>query len=251
VTLREQVLSHGFAVVRGVVPPAEVASLADAFDALIAIARTLEGPTDIGGARFVVDASPFRLHRVVWCGGASEVLARCGGDARFVELAAEALGSVELVQLIQQAHFKLPGDGVGFGWHQDASNRRYGSAEWTDVDGRGSFVQLGLAIDPMSADNGGLQFLAGSHALGFVADPLTGRLPEGLVDKYPTVSPELDPGDVVVFGPFVVHGSGPNEGTIPRRLFLQGYALPGANGRVYPGCGLGVPRLARPAAPIT
>jgi hypothetical protein len=127
VSVRRELDERGFAVVRGLVPPDEVAALAAAFDDLLALARTLPGPTDVDGARFVVDAEPFRLHRVVWCGGASPVIARYGADPRFVRLAVDVLGVDPVSQLIQQAHFKLPGDGVGFGWHQDASNRRYGS----------------------------------------------------------------------------------------------------------------------------
>ncbi len=231
--------TEGFAVVPGLLSPAEVAEAAAAFDALVALARG--GASEVGGAQFVVDPDPFRLHRVVWCGGASRRLAAFGDDPRFVDLAADILGSSEVVQIIQQAHFKLPGDAVQFDWHQDASNRRYGSDLWHDVDGRGSFVQIGVAIDPMGPDNGGLRMVPGSHRHGFVADPKTGRIgPEWLG---PAVDVVLDPGDAVVFGPFVIHGSGPNLGAGPRRLFLQGYALPGANRRVYPGCGTGIRRF--------
>lgn len=238
--MREELADRGFALVRGLLPPDEVAGLARAFERLVATARGLPGSADVGTARFVIDPAPFRLHRVVWCGGADPALARYGADPRFLRLAGEVLGTDEVVQLIQQAHFKLPGDGVGFAWHQDASNRRYGHPEWVDVDGRGSFVQIALAIDPMSPDNGGLRFLPGTQRLGFVADPVTGALPHGLVDGAAAIDAVLAPGDAAVFGPFVVHGSGPNQGTVPRRLFLQGYAAPGANGRVYPGSGLGV-----------
>jgi hypothetical protein len=232
---------QGFAIVRGLFDPDEMAEISEAFDRLLALARTApEHPS----ARFVVDRDPFRLHRVVWCGGAEPVLAKLGDDERFLRLAAGALDSSELVQLIQQAHFKLPGDGVGFGWHQDASNRRYGSPEWTDVDGRGSFVQLALAVDAMTPDAGPLRMVPGSHRLGFLADPGTGALPEADLPLDQAVDVLLDPGDVAIFGPFVVHGSAANTGPRPRRLFLQGYALPGANHRVYPGCGLGVQRSA-------
>ena len=51
----------------------------------------------------------------------------------------------------------------------------------------------------------------------------------------------LQPGDAVAFGPYVVHGSAPNEGAYARRTLLNGFALPGANRRVYPGCGVGEP----------
>ncbi len=242
--VRRALDEQGFAVVRGVIPDDELGAMRSAFDRLVGTARTLDGTADVAGSRFVVTKSPFALHRVVWCGGAEPVLARYGDDPRFLSLAAEVLGSKALVQLVQQAHFKLPGDGVDFQWHQDASNRRYGSELWTDVDGRGSYVQLTVAVDPMRPDNGGLRMLPGTHRLGFVADAKTGALPAGLVDEAKAVDVVLEPGDVALFGPFVVHGSGPNTGTIPRRLFLQGYALPGANRRAYPGCGLGVPRQA-------
>lgn len=239
--LRDLLDRDGFAIVRGVATPAEVAAMAAAFDELVALARTLPGDADVSGSRFVVTADPFRLHRVVWCGGASPALGAWGDDPRILELAAAALGRRDLVQLIQQAHVKLPGDEVDFAWHQDASNRRYGTDLWTDVDGRGSFVQIALAVDPMGPDNGGLRMLPGTHRVGFVAHPDTGAIPAEHLGATP-VDVALEPGDAAVFGPFVIHGSQPNRGTIPRRLFLQGYAPPGANHRVYPGCGLGVPR---------
>lgn len=240
--LMQALEDQGFAVVRGLLPPDEVRSIASAFDRLLARARALDGTVDVGGARFVVDRDPFRLRRVVWAGGIEPVLARYGGDPRFLRVAAQALGADRFVQLIQQAHFKLPGDGVDFRYHQDASNRRYGSELFEDLNGRGSFVQLALAVDPMRPDNGPLRMIPGSHRLGFIADPLTGVLPAQGWDPASAIDLVLDPGDLAVFGPFVIHGSPVNTGDSARRLFLQGYAIEGANRREYPGCGTGVPR---------
>ncbi|MCB9684295.1 MAG: phytanoyl-CoA dioxygenase family protein [Alphaproteobacteria bacterium] len=251
--VREGLERDGFAVVHGVLSPAEVADVSDAFDRLLARARTLpettlvrsRPDTDEGGTLFVLDADPFRLHRVVWAGGVEPALARYGGDPRFLALARAALGVDTFDQLVQQAHYKLPHDGVSFAWHQDASNRRYATDLWTDVDGRGSYVQIGLAVDAMGPDNGGLAFVRGSHRQGFVADPLTGTLPGPPPHRSLVVAPELAAGDVCLFGPFTVHGSEPNSSDRSRRLFLQGYAIPGANARNYPGCGLGVRRSLR------
>jgi hypothetical protein len=240
--IRRSLDRDGFAVVRGLIPPDEIRAISEAFERLVARARALPGTADVDGTRFVVDKDPFRIHRVVWCGGVEPILGRYGGDPRFVRLAVQALGTDTVVQLIQQAHFKLPGDEVAFAWHQDASNRRYGTDLFTDVDGRGSFVQIALAVDPMGPENGGLAFVPGSQRLGFVADVETGALPPGIVDPAQAVSPELAPGDVALFGPFTLHGSEPNRSAIARRLFLQGYAAPGANRRVYPGCGTGIVR---------
>ena len=231
----------GYLVVRGLLSAAEVAAVSAGFDRLLALARTLPGSAEVSGSRFVVDTDPFRLHRVVWCGGAEPSLEPLGADERFVSIAAAVLGARPVVQLIQQAHYKLPGDGVDFAWHQDASNRRYGSDAFMDVNGQGSFVQIAVAVDAMTRENGPLAMVPGSHRLGFVADPRTGELP-GEVDLSGAVDVCLEPGDVAVFGPFVVHGSRPNRSDRGRRLFLQGYTLPGANRRVYPGCGTGVLR---------
>ncbi|MCB9670260.1 MAG: phytanoyl-CoA dioxygenase family protein [Alphaproteobacteria bacterium] len=231
--------TDGFAVVRGALTAGEMARVAAAFDRLEAQARRIAaGEPEPEGASFVLDPDPFRLHRVVWAGGADADLAALGAHPAFLRLAAASLGSPEVVQIIQQAHFKLPGDEVAFGWHQDASNRRYGTPLWDDRDGQGTYVQIGLAVDPMTLENGPLRMVRGSHRLGFVADPETGEIP-GLPDL-PIDDVLLEPGDLAVFGPFVIHGSGPNRSSVPRRLFLQGYTLPGVNHRVYPGCGTGV-----------
>ncbi|MCA9493190.1 MAG: phytanoyl-CoA dioxygenase family protein [Myxococcales bacterium] len=254
--VREDLERDGFAVVRGVLSAVEVAEVSAAFDRLLERARTLDETTlvrarpdtDEGGTLFVLDADPFRLHRVVWAGGVEPILARYGDDPRFLALARAVLGVDAFDQLVQQAHYKLPHDGVSFAWHQDASNRRYGTDLWNDVDGRGSYVQIGLAVDPMGPDNGGLAFVRGSHRAGFVADPLTGALPGPPPDRASVVAPELAAGDLALFGPFTVHGSEPNTSDRSRRLFLQGYAVPGANARNYPGCGRGVRRFVREVA---
>ena len=46
-------------------------------------------------------------------------------------------------------------------------------------------------------------------------------------------------GSVLVFGPYAIHRSLPNRSAVPRRVFINGYASPGANARVYPGEGAG------------
>ena len=103
-----------------------------------------------------------RIHRVVWCGAAEPILSRYGMDRRLLEMAGQLLGSSEMNQLINQAHFKLPGDGVEFPWHQDSTHRRFGGDGWQDLNGRGSYVQTVTAIDTVTHDNGPLEFIPGS-----------------------------------------------------------------------------------------
>jgi hypothetical protein len=232
----------GFLVVPRVFPTSAVAQLAAAFGRLVDLAaRVDQADAPTGTARFVTDpGDPPRIHRVVWCAGADPTLDRLGRHPRLVAIAAQLLGSPVLDQLISQAHFKHPGDGVAFPWHQDCAHRRHGTPAWTDADGKGSFVELALAVDPVGPDNGPLRFLPGSHRAGpRPYDPDTRTLAPEHVDPRGAVAPNLMPGDLVAFGAFTVHGSEANTGDRPRRMFLNGFALPGANHRPYPGAGLG------------
>lgn len=237
---------EGFVVFEDVFTTCEIERMREAFERLEARARTLRETTMLDGSQFVVDAEPdasdrdVRIQRVVWCGGAEPILAQFGEDPRLLEIASRLLGAREFDQLINQAHFKFPGDGVQFDWHQDSRHRRYGTDLWTDVDGRGSFVELVTAIDASTRSNGPIQFIPGTQRLGHLTcDPGTNALPADSFDSSRAVSVSMRPGSVLAFGPFVIHGSRPNVSDAPRRTFLNGFALPGANHRVYPGEGAG------------
>jgi len=236
---------QGFVLVRGVFSPPEVASMLAAFDSLEKTAAHLPGTGMHAGAEFVFDrpgaSVPVRIRRVVWCGAAEPVLDRFGTDPRLLGMASQLLESKDMDQLICQAHFKRPGDGVDFPWHQDSSRRRYGTPLWTDVNGRGSYVQIVVALDQMDKDNGPLQVVPGSCALGHLEPPegAQGALPETWFDASRAVPVLMAGGDALLMGPYTIHGSEPNRSFRPRRAFLAGFASPGANRRSYPGAGTG------------
>jgi len=235
--------TRGFFVRPDVFSKTEIDAMSDAFDRLERTARQFAEPTPYRGAQFVVhrdDGEPRRtcIDRIVWCGGAEPVLLAFGGDARLVAVAAQLLGSAEMSQLINQAHFKLPGDGVAFPWHQDSTHRRYGTPEWSDLNGRGSYVQTIIALDDVTQDNGPIEFIPGSCLRGHIGLPRTGELPAD-IDPASAVAATMRAGSVLVFGPYTIHRSLPNRSDVPRRVFINGYAYPGANARVYPGEGSG------------
>jgi hypothetical protein len=248
----------GFVVVRDVFTDKEVAMMAEAADRLIRLARGFEETTMWHGSQFVIserepvgnetpdgnrlDTQPptTRIDRIVWCGGAEPTFSRYGADRRLLRMAADLLESRRMSQLINQLHIKEPGDGVHFEWHQDSTHRRYGTNQWRDLNGRGSFIETATAIDPMTPKNGPLQFLPGTHRHEHIEpDPETGQLPDEVLESVEPVSLEMAPGDVCLFGPFIIHGSDENRSDEPRRLFLNGYAFPGANDREYPGAEAG------------
>jgi hypothetical protein len=233
--------ARGYVVLPRTFAPAEVDSLKLGFERLEARARRLPTSGVADGALFVIERkpnAPLRIERIVWCGAAEPQLLELGRAKSIIVPVAQLLGGPEMDQLINQAHIKNPGDGTTFHFHQDSYHRRYGTDLFTDVNGRGSFVQALTAVDPMSAENGGLWVVPGSHSGGHIPT-LDGRLPEGSFDRAAAVPLTLAAGDTVLFGPFTVHGSGLNTGTVPRRVFINGFACVGANRREYPGAGLG------------
>ena len=250
--MEEQVDSfyeQGFVLLPDVFTPPEVDEMRAAFERLREMAAHLPESGMYRGSQFVLERSPaapgsdaVRIHRIVWCGAAEPALSRFGMDRRLLAMAAQLLGSPEMNQLINQAHFKQPGDGVEFPWHQDSTHRRYGQHEWRDVNGRGSYVQTVTAVDSIGIDNGPLRLLPGSCKLGHVTDAGDGRLPSCL-DQRSAVPATMTAGSVLLFGPYTYHSSPPNDSDRPRRIFINGFAAPGANSRVYPGEGAG--RLVR------
>lgn len=241
--------SEGYLIVGGVFDDVEVAMMRRAFERLRTLSHELDASGMYRGAQFVLGDRPDgtglgrAIQRVVWCAAADPVLDRLGRDPRLVHMAAQILGSSAMDQLISQAHFKDPSDGVHFPWHQDSRHRRFGTELWSDVNGTGSFVEIVTAIDPMTSDNGPLRVIPGSHRHGHLAtDPATERfLPsnEAWFDAHDAIDIALEPGDVALFGPYLIHGSEPNRSERGRRTFLNGFAHPGANRRDYPGEGSG------------
>ncbi len=248
---QEAFLEQGFFVVRSAFDSGFMRRVSDAFERLLTAADGLAETGLHRGAQFVIERrTGWRqvptVHRVVWAGACEQALLEIGADPRILMLVASLLGSREMDHLINQAHFKMPGDGVMFGWHQDSVHRRFGTDVWRDVNGRGSYVQAVLAIDPMHSGNGPLTIVPGSHRDGHIHPPDRKVLDSGAFERARAITLALDAGDLALFGPYTVHRSNCNESRHPRRALINGYAYPGANSRVYPGEGSGR-RLMAPA----
>jgi len=226
----------GFVVKRAMFREHEVLAARTALERLYATAQTLRATGDHDGAFFALGTAAegaVVVQRVVWAGGAEPVLLRLSEDPRLVDPALDLLGTAYCEQLLCQAHYKMPNDGVAFAWHQDIQHRDEGGDTWRDVNGRGSFVQTILLIDDMTEENGPLEFVP----LDAVAVDASRRFVKESVDASRAVSVTGRAGDVLFFGPYAVHGSMPNLSNKPRRVLINGYAAPGANQRSYPGHG--------------
>lgn len=238
----------GWLVLTALFSDEEIARMKACFDSLERMAADMTETGLNSGSYFVLGEKsgiPV-IKRVVWAAGSQPYLGEIGEDRRLTVPAAQLLGSNEMNQLLSQAHFKRPFDGVIFGWHQDVQHRDKGNGTWTDVNGKGSFVQTLIVIDEMTPDSGPLKFIPGSSKWGRVDfgdhdydDPRyqPQRPPQFREEEAVTILAK--PGDTLFFGPYTAHASFENVSSTYRRVLINGYACPGANRRVYPGDGAG------------
>jgi ectoine hydroxylase-related dioxygenase (phytanoyl-CoA dioxygenase family) len=224
---------HGYAIVRGVFAPHEVAHLAAAFDR-----HWLEGmahPATFRHGNLLYrlgeDAALGRVLRLVqWPSYVDPVLARFRTDERLFRVVEPMLGP-DVKQIINQMHWKPPGAAAAeFAFHQDARFRRPREAYRNLFD---SYVQTGIAIDPHTRANGAMRVYPGSHLLGeldlaiegAVMDAAMGEagLRQAGLDPARLVDVELEPGDVAFWHVCTIHGSGRNTTAGDRRFYLNGY----------------------------
>ena len=224
---------HGYAVVRGVFSPADVAVIAEEMDRLKADGLRYRATYRDRNLAYVIRPHPTlgcHLRFMYWPAYVSPVLGRYRTDPRLLSILEPLLGS-NIKQIDNQATWKTPGgDDVAFGFRQDA---RFPHPSGL-VRGRPiSVVQTFTAVDPHRVENGCLKIVAGSHELGLL-DPPVGRsgrdqpwenadLERWGLDPDQVVDLILDPGDVALWLPQTLHASGPNHSSTDRRTYVNGY----------------------------
>lgn len=223
----------GYAVVRQVFSPADIAALSNAFDRLREAVRRYAATFRHGNFLVVkrVDAQLGPVLRMVqWPAYDDSLFARYRVDPRLFDLVAPLLGS-DLKQIVNDCLWKPAGSAeTGYLYHQDGRFRRPASAYRELAT---SYVQTYLAIDPQSPANGCLRVYPGSHALGLLPLNLDHGIMDGEcddaglracgLDPARVVDLCLDPGDVVLWSPFLVHGSRRNRSATDRRTYVNGY----------------------------
>lgn len=223
----------GFAVIRSVFSPDEVAELARGFDRIWATGVAHPKSYRHGNVfwRIVDDARVGRIVRYMQWPSYFDPTFDCSRrDARMLAIVAPLIGC-DVKQIINQLHWKPPGAAMAeFGFHQDIRFRRPRNAYRNPAT---AYVQTGIAVDPHRADNGAMIVYPGSHRLGEVT--LGGQqqvmattldyddLARLGLDPAAAVTLELQPGDVALWDLFTIHGSGPNSSSDDRRFYLNGY----------------------------
>lgn len=153
-------------------------------------------------------------------------------DPVIAGMARQLLGSQEVVLMEDGAVIKKPVVGGRLGWHQDY-------AYWP-LASPGA-VTCWIALDDVSADNGGMQVAVGSHKLGEKLPVEFGDGSSFMHDARPgleevvppeevgleVVGYELKAGECGFHHALLWHGSGPNTSQKPRRGFIPRYVAGG------------------------
>ncbi|MEO8455441.1 MAG: phytanoyl-CoA dioxygenase family protein [Sphingomicrobium sp.] len=227
-------LRDGYAIVRGVFASDEIEAIAAAADQIDAEGVAHRRSFRHGNLFYNVASSPGGeplVRMVQWPSYHQPVLDRVRLDVRIAQLLEPLIGR-DLKQIINQMHWKTPGTLGDFAWHQDSRSRRPASAYRNLAS---SYVQTGLAVDPHRPEAGGMRFIPGSHLGGDLGmDCSKKALGTAMSDKTleavglsaaDAVDLVLEPGDLALWSPYLVHGSGSNRAGHRRRFYINGYVM--------------------------
>lgn len=223
---------QGYAIVRGVFSPDEVAAIAAAVDQVhaegIAYGRSFRHGNLFYNVAPGADGTPL-VRMVQWPSYHNATLNAVRLDPRYLDILRPLIGP-DLKQIINQLHWKAPGSLGDFAWHQDSRFRKP-DAVYRNLGT--AYVQTGLAIDPHTPESGAMRFIPRSHVSGSLdLDTSTEVLGTEMsddalvaagIDPGQVVDLVLDPGDVALWNPYLVHGSGRNTASHQRRLYINGY----------------------------
>ncbi len=231
-----QFRSDGFAVVRGFLAPDEVVELQARTAELYRTA--MEHPVTYRHGNLAYEVLPeqhFGRRYVIqayWFSWADAYFDRLRSHPNLFALLEPLLGR-DIKQVTQQMHWKPPGARVtGYRFHQDLMFRE---AKHAYADVVRDTVNVGLAVDRATPENGCLRIIRGSHTKGYLglSDNGSGSIMKGLtledelvqvgLDPADIVQVELEPGDLAMWGLLTVHGSLPNESAHDRALAISSY----------------------------
>ena len=209
----EQLHSDGYAIVRGFFAADDMARIVAECERIYQLGIAHPATYRDKNLLFDVLDDPKAGRRVMiqahWTPWISPELERLRRDERYLTLLEPLLGR-DIKQITHQIHWKPPGAKYTFyRYHQDARfrnptvtrNMLYGT------------VNTGLAIDAQTATNGTI---------------MTGHTPDedlrrvGL-DPDSVVSCEMQPGDLLLWTLYTVHGSAPNLSAAERRFMINSY----------------------------
>ena len=219
----DQLHGEGYAIVRGFFGAQDMRRISEETDRTYAEGLKHHATYRDRNLLFEVLNDPRAGRRVVlqahWMSWINPYLEAMRRDPRYLALLEPLLGA-DIKQISHQIHWKPPGAKYTYyRYHQDA---RFRNAEAVHNLLHGT-VTCGLAIDPQTRANGALRIIPRSHLGGYLglSDDgaiMTGETPDadlvrvGL-DPATAVTCEMEPGDLLLWTLYTVHGSQPNTST--------------------------------------
>jgi phytanoyl-CoA hydroxylase len=224
---------EGFAIIRGFLPAEEMLQVSAEAERIYREGLKHHTTYRDRNLLFEVLDDPQAQRRVVlqahWTAWISPYFERLRRDERCFRVLEPFLGR-DIKHITHQIHWKPPGAKYTFyRYHQDARFRN-AAAMRNMLCGT---VTTGLAIDAQSAANGALRIIPRSHLNGYLGlsedgTIMTGETPDddlrrvGL-DPGAAVVCEMQPGDLLLWTLYTVHGSAPNVSASDRRFMINSY----------------------------
>ncbi len=232
----------GFAIIRGFIPPDEMAALTEAVERVQAEGMTHHATYRHKNLCYEVLKDPVLQSKVLvqayWFSWIEPILEKQRRDPRYLEVFEPLLGR-DIKQIANQIHWKPPGAQYSdYRFHQDLRFREK-PEDFSNLTTH-SFTTA-LAIDPNGEENGALMFFPGSHKKGYLGlsdgGPIMNdggerrwglskeeELEQAGLDLNDAVLAEMEPGDLAIWGLLTVHGSRGNRSkTLDRRIILNSY----------------------------
>lgn len=233
--LADQLSEQGFAIARGVFSGDEMAGIQREVDTVERAALEHHASYRDGNLYYEIARDPRLARRVVlqahWFSWINERLEYLRREPRLLSLLEPLLGC-DIKQIANQIHWKPSGGELtSYRFHQDIRFREHPEV-FSDIEG--GCLNMGLAIDAQTRDNGALRIIPRSHRNGYLGLSDDGPIMTGTnceeelrtagLDPDSVVVCDLEPGDIVVWTLMTVHGSGPNGSARDRRFNINSYA---------------------------
>jgi ectoine hydroxylase-related dioxygenase (phytanoyl-CoA dioxygenase family) len=229
-----ELITEGYTIVRGFLSPAEIADLSAETHRMYQEGLKHHATYRDKNLLFEVLNDPKANRRVVlqahWTAWLSPLMEQMRRSEKYFTVLEPFLGA-DIKQISHQVHWKPPGAKyTSYRFHQDA---RFREGNVKDFSYLRSTVTTGLAIDRQTVENGALRVIPRSHRLGYLGLSDDGPIMVGQtqneelrragLDPSNIVTCEMEPGDLLLWTLFTVHGSAPNVSDYDRRFMINSY----------------------------
>jgi ectoine hydroxylase-related dioxygenase (phytanoyl-CoA dioxygenase family) len=234
--------AEGFAIVRGFLSSSETAEISAETHRMYQEGLKHHATYRDKNLLFEVLDDPKANRRVVlqahWTAWLSPLLERMRRTEKYFAVLEPFLGR-DIRQITHQVHWKPPGAKyTSYRFHQDARFREGNAKDFGYLQ---STVTTGLAIDRQTVENGALRVIPKSHRLGYLGLSDDGPIMVGQtqdeelrragLDPSSIVACEMEPGDLLLWTLFTVHGSAANVSDYDRRFMINSYVRAGDSER--------------------